>query len=70
MASFSAAGPDKGIERPDDIEIFNVEPEEEGYMAGHGRPTVVVMWNGNGYKRADCWLQSDVDSVCDLGSWR
>lgn len=70
MVSSSAAGPNKGIERPDDIEIFHVEPEELGYMAPHGRPTMIVMWHGNGYKRDDCWLQADVDVVCDLITWK
>lgn len=69
MVSVSRAGPGTGIKTPDEIEAYRVTPGEEGYMAGHERPTLVVMWHGNGYRRDDCWIQIDEDSTCDLSSW-
>lgn len=70
MASSSHAGPGSGVEKPEDIEVFHIEPEDDEYMAPHERPTLVVMWHGNGYKRDDCWLQIDEDAACDLGAWQ
>jgi hypothetical protein len=70
MASSSTAGSKQGIERPDEIEVFEVKPDDDGFIAPHNRTTLVVMWHGNGYKRDDCWLQSGLDTVCDLKYWR
>lgn len=69
MATSSRAGPSDGREPPEDIEVYRVTPEKEGYMASHERPTMVVMWHGNGYKRDDCWIQIDEDAACDLDFW-
>lgn len=69
MATVSKAGPTDGTRVPSDVEVYRVTPEENGHMAPHERPTVVVMWHGNGYKRADCWIQIDEDSACILDYW-
>lgn len=69
MAATSSAGPKDGVNRPNSVEMFRVTPEEDNYMAPHERPTLIVMWHGNGYKRDDCWIQIDEDAACDLGSW-
>jgi hypothetical protein len=58
-----------GIEKPDDIEVVHVDPKGEEFGAPNERPTLVLMWHGNGYKRDDCWLQIDEDAACDLASW-
>lgn len=69
MVSVSNAGSRDGLENPEKIDVYRVEPEEDGFMAPHNRPTLVVMWHGGGYKRDDCWIQVDADAACDLDSW-
>jgi hypothetical protein len=69
MSAVSNAGADDGLEQPDEIDVYEVDPTQPGYMAPHQRPTLVIMWHGNGYKRDDCWIQVDVDAACDLNSY-
>ncbi|UBF22590.1 hypothetical protein HRTV-25_gp9 [Halorubrum tailed virus 25] len=69
MAKVSRSNPEAGVTSPDSIEVYRVSSDDEGYMAEHQRPVLVLMWHGNGYKRDECWIQVDEDAACDLASW-
>lgn len=68
MAEFSNAGPGEGLDKPGNIEEYEVTCDED-YAAEDEPPMLVIMWHGNGYKRDDCWIQIPKEAACNLETW-
>ena len=69
MSRVSRAGPGEGVDAPEEIETEIINPADERFGSALQRPVLVVLWHGNGYRRDDCWIQIDRDTVCDLDSY-
>ena len=46
----SFAGPTKGQDNPETIQLYNFEADESGQ---------ILIWDGNEYERAETWISSD-----------
>lgn len=68
MADFSNAGPGDGLNKPENIEEYEVTCDED-YADEDEPPMLVIMWHGNGYKRDDCWIQIPKEAACNLETW-
>jgi len=69
MAKVSISGGGEPLGDPESVEWVRVDPDKERFGDGRERPVKVLMWHGGGYKRDDCWIQIDDESVMELDSY-
>lgn len=62
----SIAGPEKGLDIPEEIDIFTVSQRDHPESRDEDGQHSVIQWDGGEYCRQNTWIMADEDTIIDL----